>query len=693
MSRTPPVATDRHVWLSCEPADSDAGSLLSGLSTALGLDGQPTLDDITAEIWSWAPERVCVVLDDVHEIEAGSTGAWAMAQLVADLPGNGHVVLSSRVDPPFPLATLAARRQLLRIVETDLLFDELELREFAERRRVPIAVLGSCGGWPAIAELAAAAGEDLLFEFLWEEVLARLGPRRARQLGRVVLTGGGDDLAVAALESDVSSAADLFAGVPLAVRSADGWFTLHPLWQPTLRRLLSPDELVDAQHLAAVARRDRQRFEDALGLFLEAEEWDEAVATIRRAALDPIARLDAQRLGRWARSLPEPFVGDPVASLARGIELAAAFPADALPVLARAVDGLRAAGDVDGEVAAIYEQGLVMWWSNDITGLLSLHRRARELGDEGSVNASHLADIGDAAVAHVLGDSAGVFQALADIDATSTGRWAGTVGWLRHVAHRRQGDLDRAEFTLNTMTGRDDLADPQLRAARTRTNWLRGRTHVVVPELSELEALARTAGHRYLHVEIALELAARRAWLGDVIGARAGPRRNGLRNRRRPRIPRADPAPVGRSGARARPGRRGGRRRHPHRRRPRPTRSPGQLVLARPGRHRVAARPGARRQAGLGSRHLGAGPSRRTGSRVGVGGGPRRRSHRRRSVALARRRHSARQLAAAMGRRAGALRPADRQPAPFGARQHCPADELGDAPRAWRTDRRNRQRR
>src|SRR5262249_16293601 len=153
-----------------------------------------------------------------------------------------HVVLASRDVVPVATARLAATAQLTRIREGDLVFDDVELREFADARQIDISVLTGSGGWPALADLAATAGEDLVADDLWGEVLPRMGPTRAALLARLAVAGGGDDRLATAIAGEPIAMNDLVAGVPLVQRTVDGSVALHPLWVPPLQGLLDPDE-------------------------------------------------------------------------------------------------------------------------------------------------------------------------------------------------------------------------------------------------------------------------------------------------------------------------------------------------------------------------------------------------------------------------------------------------------------------
>ena len=64
-------------------------------------------------------------------------------------------------------------------------------------------------------------------DYLWEEVLARLGEERARLLAQLTAAGGGDDEMVSALAGRQVSVDEVVASVPLVERSTEGWAVLH----------------------------------------------------------------------------------------------------------------------------------------------------------------------------------------------------------------------------------------------------------------------------------------------------------------------------------------------------------------------------------------------------------------------------------------------------------------------------------
>ena len=440
---------------------------------------------------------------------------------------NAHVVLASRGTVPVPLARLSASAQVARLDEGDLLFDDRELLEFAATHAVAPALLASSGGWPALAELTASTGADLVLDYLWEEVLTALGPSRAGLLARFATVGGGDDQVAAAIADAPIGVDDIVASVPLVERSRDGWAAPHPLWEPALRSLLTEDEAAAARRRAADVHRERGRFGLAVDLLVEAEAWDGVLAVVREAERrgaaaraapsgGSAARVLPGDFGRWYRILPPDWRREPEALMAAALELQARGPADAIALFDAAAEGFRAKADVDGELAVISHAGLVRWWLNDAAGLMVLFGRVSELAAAGSEQARVLEAIALGGLAHLQGDSAGVLSALAGVEERADRGWLGMIHWLRSVAHRRSGDLERALDELDRVVDPDTLGDPQVELARLRCQWLAGGVDEVIERLPAIDRAYVQSGDRFLARETGLELAAKAAVLGDL---------------------------------------------------------------------------------------------------------------------------------------------------------------------------------
>ena len=403
-------ATRRDAWLCCEPADLDPDRLLEGIAVALAVRGAPTLERMCDEVWADAPNEVCLVIDDVHQLPPEGESAHVLRRLVDDLPANGHLVLISRDSVPVPTARLAASGQLIRVQEADLLFTPDELAELARVRGVDQAVLASSTGWPALAELAASAGQDLVAAYLWEEVLAGIGTDRAAGLARLAVAGSADDAVLTAIEGVDTKVDDAVAGVPLVRRAVDGTVSLHPLWGPPLSRILSEAEANRVRRAAAAVHRAAGREEAAVELLVEASAWPEVLEVMRDEALKTSPM---PGLARWYRDLPAGHRHAAPARFAAAMDARNRSPLASLPLFEAAAESFRADGDVDGEVAAILQEGIVRWWANDIVGIFGRLDRVQELAALGSRAAAGVDALAQAALSHIVGDSAGVFDALA----------------------------------------------------------------------------------------------------------------------------------------------------------------------------------------------------------------------------------------------------------------------------------------
>ena len=85
------------------------------------------LNDLSA-----LPNDVVLVLDDYHVIDAPDVHE-GMSFLLEHLPPQVHVVMTTRADPPLPLARLRARGELVEIRAADLRFTPEEATGVPQR--------------------------------------------------------------------------------------------------------------------------------------------------------------------------------------------------------------------------------------------------------------------------------------------------------------------------------------------------------------------------------------------------------------------------------------------------------------------------------------------------------------------------------------------------------------------------------
>jgi LuxR family transcriptional regulator, maltose regulon positive regulatory protein len=133
-------------WLSLDPLDNDLThfltyiaaalerlhpDLVSSLVPLLRLPQLPQVEELLAILINNAsafPRHFALILDDYHTISDAEIHK-ALAFLLDHLPGQMHLVILTRSDPPLPLARLLARNQLTEIREEHLRFtlDEASL--------------------------------------------------------------------------------------------------------------------------------------------------------------------------------------------------------------------------------------------------------------------------------------------------------------------------------------------------------------------------------------------------------------------------------------------------------------------------------------------------------------------------------------------------------------------------------------
>src|SRR5829696_2560652 len=202
------------VWVSLDEGDNDPVRFLSYLVAALRRTGEegfgegvlaalrspepPQMEAVLGALVNELadlPGEVTVVLDDYHAID--SEGVHMIVSFLLErLPESTHLVISSRVDPPLPLARLRARGQMRELHAADLRFTPEEAAAFLgdvmglDLSADDVAALeGVTEGWIAALHLAAlsmrerkdvsgfirsfSGGHRDVFDFLAEEVLER----------------------------------------------------------------------------------------------------------------------------------------------------------------------------------------------------------------------------------------------------------------------------------------------------------------------------------------------------------------------------------------------------------------------------------------------------------------------------------------------------------------------------------------
>jgi ATP/maltotriose-dependent transcriptional regulator MalT len=342
-------------WLSLEEADNDPARflayLVSALRSALGegigegvlaslrLPEFPPVEAVVGvlinELADVRHEEVTIVLDDYHVIHSGPIHE-ATSFLLEHLPENVHLVISSRADPPIPLAKLRARDQVTEIRAAGLRFTTEEATAFLKGvmgltlSAADVAALEEVTeGWIAALQLAALSMRDRedvsgfvetfsgsnrhVLDFLAEEVLERQ-PEGVREfllntsvLERMsaplcdALTSRNDgQQMLERLEHD-----NLFV---IALDDERRWYRYHHLFADVLRSRLQREqpERIRELHRRAAAWYERNGWmSEAIRHALAAQEHDRAADLVEQVARKMWNRGEAMTLLGWLEALPE----------------------------------------------------------------------------------------------------------------------------------------------------------------------------------------------------------------------------------------------------------------------------------------------------------------------------------------------------------------------------------------------------
>lgn len=380
-----PLGEDR--WLTCQREDTTLSFLAAGAFAAVGAAG-PIPDDprdaavmVAEAILSAAPTHIALMLDDAHWIPPDSPGAAFIRGLVEELPRNGHVVLASRPPLLLPTSRLVATGAAVVLQETEMQFRPEELATFAETRGVPPEQLSDVSGWPALAELTAMVGPHAVTGFVWEELLSQLSPERRHALGVLVAVGGADDEIAAELLGRRADLDELLDGLPLVVRGASGWRSLHGLWATAMQHRLDAGQVARARRTAGRILARRRQYHDAMDLLLDAEAWDDARALICEVCevCTPLVPPDVLEI--WLRRLPHD-----VQDTAEGLLLAAMVAEPTRPLVAEQLLERALEDTADApEVAYACLNALVQlaFWRGDRGQMKALAGRLADLGERG----------------------------------------------------------------------------------------------------------------------------------------------------------------------------------------------------------------------------------------------------------------------------------------------------------------------
>jgi LuxR family maltose regulon positive regulatory protein len=356
-------------WLSLDEADNDPLRFFTYVVAALQKALDPKLTQILPEAFPMTPPApealvrplindlaavdrpILLALDDYHLITAGPVQE-IMVLLLRRGPPNLHMLVLTRVDPPFPLSRLRVRERMTEIRDRDLRFTPQEMTAFLRSRHhlnltaEQIAALESrTEGWAAAVQLAAlslqgCSAEDAaqfidafsgslhyIVDYLFEEVLSRqpdsvrefllqtsILERMCARLCDAVLTGEaggpgcgeqGDGASPSQEVLQYLEHSSLFL-VPLDDQRR--WYRYHHLFVDVLRQMhrsaSAPDQLAVLHRRASDWYRQNGFVADAIHHALQAGDHDRAAETVEENAWSMVRRADLTILRQWIEALP-----------------------------------------------------------------------------------------------------------------------------------------------------------------------------------------------------------------------------------------------------------------------------------------------------------------------------------------------------------------------------------------------------
>jgi DNA-binding SARP family transcriptional activator len=371
-------------WVTCEPGDEDAQRLATAICHAFGVE--PTaapLASVLAALRATSATQSCLILDEVHELPAGSSGFLLLSDLVCRLPIGAHLVLVGRVVPPVPLARRYAAGAVLRIEQPELTFDAAELQVLAGRAGRGVADVAELGGWPALVRLTLSAPPGVARDYLWEEVVSALSDADRTALTCLSVLGSADSATLAELAGVPVDVCQLAERVPLVDRFGTDGLRAHPLWAAALDRLVSAGELRAMRVRAAgllLRRNDPIRAGD---LALAAHDRRLLDCAVTALVQSTISAFPHDTGARWLSEVTEEERDTPGLRLLDAATRQARSTGD--PAVDELVDAAakaaKTAGDLDTEVAALSLATAAAWSRSDDIRLFELFQRAVKVPD------------------------------------------------------------------------------------------------------------------------------------------------------------------------------------------------------------------------------------------------------------------------------------------------------------------------
>ncbi len=351
--------------------DADRTALLATVARALDIpDG--VADDVDQveqaiydAVWAAAPHDVVIWLDDAHLLEDAAVAA--VADLIRELPANGHIAVATRRPLDLGLARLRAQRGLLEVTEEDLRLDDDEVDRLTAsvgEGAVPTAPDTPRHAATA-ALLAMTGGSSAGIAFLQEEVVNALSSDRLAHLRRLVVLDRIDtDIARELTDDDHLDLDALVHGLPLV--AVDGeTVRLHDLLRDALASDMAPSELRKIRSLTGDALAARHDYVGAIDAHLAARDPVSARSVARRYVRRPtVAQSGSETRGILQRTTDLDEDSPLLAALRATVLLGSDRLSEGLDAWRRTRD-LAAGSDEEIEALALHRVAQTRFLDND----------------------------------------------------------------------------------------------------------------------------------------------------------------------------------------------------------------------------------------------------------------------------------------------------------------------------------------
>lgn len=351
-------------WLSLDARDNSLHRFLRYLIAALQQVDKSIGIEAGENLWSLRPPAVeslltqmlndvagaskpfSLILDDYHRITENQVHD-ALLFLIDYLPPSFHLVIATRADPPWPLARLRVRKELVEIRGDDLRFSSAETATFlndvaglALPAELVARLEAQTEGWVAGLQLVAlalgnsrpetrrdltqrlvdnlATGHHFVLDYLAEEVLEQQpADMRAFLLQTSLLericgplcdavtgTAGGTE------RLHLLAQGNAFI-IPLDTERR--WYRYHHLFAALLQRRLHESYSNEIPALYERASRwceAQDLTEEAIVYALEANDLERAARLVESYGIRFVARGDTATVGEWLAALPETIISE-----------------------------------------------------------------------------------------------------------------------------------------------------------------------------------------------------------------------------------------------------------------------------------------------------------------------------------------------------------------------------------------------